>query len=197
MSGDPGENLSDRTLPIRIWKRGDTWLRIHRSDKEAKWFGPAPGEPPTFRFDDPEGEYRVCYLGASLAASFSETLLRNPPRRLLSLRELRIRRVTAFRLTRDLRLVAFHSAGLVQLGLTARESHGSYDVCGRWARVFWMHSDAPDGIEYRSRHDDAEFCIALFDWASAAIEESSVADLMAEEQRMRALLRHYTVRLTH
>src|SRR4051794_32087990 len=77
------DRLGSMKLPLRTWPAGATWYRIHRTEHEGKWFGPLPGDPPAHRFDDPLGKYRVCYLGATLEASFAETLLRTPPRRLL------------------------------------------------------------------------------------------------------------------
>lgn len=152
--------------------------------------------PPAHRFGDPHGIYRVCYLGASLEASFAESLLRTPPRRLLSLGDLAKRSVTTFRLTRGVRLVRMEGSGLNHLGLTASEAHGAYDVCGRWARAIWEHGDEVDGIFYRSRHDNGELCVALFDRATQAIEEVGAVGLADDRRRLPGLVQRYGVKLT-
>jgi hypothetical protein len=188
-----GEANAEIDLPMRTWRAGETWYRIHRAEYEGKWFGPSPGDPPANRFDDPLGEYRVCYLGATLEASFAETLLRNPPHRLLALSDLEARSLTKFRLERQVRVVRMHSDGLAKLGLTAEAIHGDYEDCGLLAHTLWGNSVAPDGLEYRSRHDDEQLCIALFDRAADSIVAEETEGLTGDTQRLVELMRRYGV----
>lgn len=172
-------------------------MRIHLANAAPEWYGPGADSPPTGRFDDPEGTYGVCYFGNSFAAAFAETLLRNPPKRLLSLDDdLRPRSVTTFQTNQEIHLVTFHGPGLARLGLTARDAHGMHAACRQWARRFYEHADAPAGIEYRSRHDDSGLCIALFDRARKMISNVDSEPLLANTERLRAHLRRYGVRLT-
>src|SRR5262249_43966467 len=69
------------------------------------------------------------------------------------------------RVTRDLRLVNLHGAGLARLGATAEVVHGGlpYDVPQAWSKALYGHPLVPDGIAYTARHDDTAFCYALFD----------------------------------
>lgn len=148
--------------PVRIY-------RIHRSGYTPLWFGPAPDQPPAYRFDAPTGEYRVCYFGRTPEASFAETFLRQPPVRLISMEDLASRSLATFRLTRSLRLVSLNGPGLAQLGATAEIASGDYPLCRAWALALWRHPSAPDGLMYRCRHDDESFAIALFDRAAEGV----------------------------
>jgi hypothetical protein len=76
----------NRALPKRLAlsraKAGARWMRIHAQGKSALWFGPGAGSQPLNRFDDPNGRFRVCYLGTTVEVCFAETFLRNPPVRI-------------------------------------------------------------------------------------------------------------------
>jgi hypothetical protein len=143
----------------------------------ALWFGPAAGEAPRGRFDDPaRGDgpvtahggptFGVCYLGLSAEAAFAESFLRRPGVRLVSRATFDARAVSEVRVLRALRLVAFHGPGLAALGATAAVAHGPHAAARRWARALWAHPDQPDGIAYRCRHDDDDAAVALFDRAA-------------------------------
>ena len=129
-------------------------MRIHAQARNALWFGPARGQPPTHRFDDTAGRSRVCYFGTTLEVCFAETFLRNPPVRILALDDLAGRTVATVEVRRDLRLVPVHGSSLARLGVTAEvATGGDYVLSQLWSRVLWEHSDQPDGILYRSRHE--------------------------------------------
>jgi len=160
-----------RSLPTVVLPAGQQLWRIHPSELHPVWFGPEPGSPPHNRFDAPNGEYRVCYLGDSLEVSFAETLIRQPRERLIGRAALESRSATPFPLTRDVKLVRFHGPGLVRLGLGADVAHGHpYDRCQQIALELWQHPDQVDGIEYRSRWDNDRLCFAMFDRAGEALD---------------------------
>ena len=186
------------TLPRRLpvgHLPGETQLwRIHERMHEPLWFGPSPGCPPQNRFDAPGGEFRVCYFGESLEAAFVETMVRGRSRLMVALAELHARVATAVPLARDLRLVRLHSDGLVRFSLSAAAPHAeTYAECRRLAHALWNHPDEIDGIEYRSRWDDSEFCIALFDRASAALAPASPPLPLDAPAVIRPVLRRYHV----
>lgn len=64
-------------LPLADIEHGTTWWRIHKTPHALVFFGPAPGDPPTYRFDASGGEYRILYVGQTLSAAYVETLPRN------------------------------------------------------------------------------------------------------------------------
>ena len=67
---------------------------------------------------------------------------------------------------RELRLAPIHGTSLARLGVTAELASGSdYERSQLWSRALWEHSDRPDGVLYRSRHDDSALCVAVFDRA--------------------------------
>src|SRR5262249_12430297 len=154
--------------------------RIHALARKALWFGPARAQPPTHRFDDTAGRFRVCYFGTTLEVCFAETFLRNPPVRILALDDLAGRSVATVEVRRDLRLVPVHGLSVARLGVTAELAIGSISALWQlgW-RVFGEHVDQPEGILYRSRHDDSALCVALFDRARdalAIVRECSLAE---------------------
>jgi hypothetical protein len=148
--------------------------RIHPVGSVPIFFGPGTGKPPTYRFDDPEGKYGVCYLGASRLAAFVETFLRDLTIQVISEANLAARNISTIEVVRDVRVVKAHSEGLHQLGSTSAvggakiEYTGatpadSYEHSQAWSRALHDHRDAPEGIAFHSSHDDSLECVALFD----------------------------------
>src|ERR1035438_9089347 len=99
-------------------------MRIHARARNAQWFGPGSGHPPIHRFDDPNGRFRVCYLGATIDVCFAETFLRNPPVRILSLEDLAGRSIATVEVRRELRLVPVHRSRPAPRGGGAGEGGG-------------------------------------------------------------------------
>src|SRR5258706_7049489 len=101
-----------KRLPLSRIKAGSRWMRIHASARNALWFGPRKGRPPIHRFDDPDGRFRVCYLGTTIDSCFAETFLSNPPVRILSLEDLARRSIAVVEERRELQLRPVHGARL-------------------------------------------------------------------------------------
>lgn len=141
---------------------GTHFWRIHRTELAPVFFGPAPGKPPTSRFDAPNGEYRTLYLGTTFAAAFVETLLRQPQVTLIAAAQLAARSLSELTSKNDLNLVDLRGAGLSRIGADNGLSTGPYDVSGVWALALWAHATKPDGILYRSRHDPAHAAAVVF-----------------------------------
>jgi len=187
-----------RRLPPSRVRAGTRWMRIHARASNALCFGPARGQPPIHRFDDTAGRFRVCYFGTTLEVCFAETFLCNPPVRILALDDLAARSVATVEVRRDLRLVPVHGSSLVRLGVTAELATGSgYALSQLWSRVLWEHSDQPDGILYRSRHDDSALCVALFDRAKDALAIVRDCSLAEDSKQLARLLRRYGLALTN
>lgn len=183
-----------RSLPVVALRAGSGLWRVHRAARPAEWFGPAPGEPPSNRFDAPRGEYRICYFGDSPEVSFAETLIRQPRSRLIQRRQLEERCVSRIPLRRDLRLACFHGPGLVRLEVGADVAHGQpYDRCQEIGAMLWAHRDLLDGIEYRSRWDNDRLCVALFDRAADALDVPDRVHPLTEPAILDPILRLYDV----
>jgi hypothetical protein len=173
----PSEPL-EGALPITIVAAESKWWRIHRTERPPVFFGPGPGQPATYRFDAPEGEYRVLYIGQSLSAAFVETLLRNPRIPFIERGELEQRSVSVLTNQHELKLVDLRGGGLSQIGVDNRLTTGSYEVAGCWALALWRHPDSPHGILYRSKHDPNHTCAAIFDRGHCKFEVSTTTPLM-------------------
>jgi hypothetical protein len=167
-----------RTLPIAEVERGTKWWRIHKTKSSPVFFGPEPGAPPTYRFDAPGGEYRILYIGQTLSAGFIETLLRNPRIPFIERTEIEIRSASALANDHILKLVDLRGGGLSQIGADNRLTTGSYAVAGQRALELWRHTDRPDGILYRSKHDPNHICAAIFNHAHCRFSMSSTQPLM-------------------
>ncbi len=187
-----------KRLPLTCVRVGSRWMRIHVQARNALWFGPGSGRQPIHRFDDPTGRFRVCYLGTTFEVCFAETFLRNPPVRILALDDLAGRSIATVEVRRDLRLVPIHGSGLSRLGVTAELASGSdYEGSQLWSRALWEHGDQPDGILYRSRHDDSALCVAVYGRAKdglAIVRDDSLAE---DPQQLARLLRRYGLGLTN
>jgi hypothetical protein len=187
-----------KRLPLRSLRAGSRLMRIHAPARRALWFGPGSGRQPIHRFDDPAGRFRVCYLGTTLAVCFAETFLRNPPVRILALADLAGRLIATVEVRRDLRLVPIHGSSLARLGVTAELASGSdYTGSQLWSRALWEHSDQPDGILYRSRHDDSALCVALYDRAKDGLAIVRQHSLAEDPLLLARLLRRYGLGLTN
>lgn len=144
------------------------------------------------------GRFRVCYFGTTVAVCFAEMFLRNPSVRILALDDLAGRSIATVEVRRDLRLVPIHGPSLARLGETAGLASGSDYVASQiLSRALWEHNDEPDGILYRSRHDDSALCVALYNRAKdglAMVRDESLSD---DRQLLARLLRRYGVGLTN
>lgn len=143
---------------------GSPLQRVHWQDRGPLWFGPAPGDPPSSRWDAPAGEFRTLYCALELKGSFVESVLHRPAGRIIKLESILRRAWTTFHFGRDLRLAQLHGAGLLANGVDLPlVAEGSYRRTRELALAIWQADPSVDGISYRSGHNDSEICVALFD----------------------------------
>jgi hypothetical protein len=177
----PPPDFAGRALPLHVVD-GDTLLfRIHRAELGALFFGPAAGSPPLGRWDAPEGEFGVCYLGLEPYVAFAETFLRVPGILSVGEADLRGRALARVRCRRALRLAAFHGSGLARIGASSALCSGPHEASRIWSAALHAHPAEPDGVLYRARHDDDGFAAALFDRGADAVEVASSESLLDEE----------------
>jgi len=149
------------------------------------------------RFDDPLGRFRVCYLGTSIEVCFTETFLRNPPVRILGLDDVADRLIATIQVSRSSRLVPLHGPSLARLGSTAElATSGDYSLSQAWSGALWEHTDGPDGLVYRSRHDDSAWCIAVYDRARESLAVVAKHSLADDSRLLARLLKRYDLGLT-
>ncbi len=162
MSSPPGAKP-----PIATVRAGAVLHRVHGERRPARWYG---RKDATSRWDDPDHEFGVLYLGRSPIGAFAETLLRTPADPDVLWSRARQKRRARFKLLDRLRLAKLHGEGLAWFEVTAAQiSDEDYAVPQRLAlrieAVFPV-----DGIQYRSRFDNDELCVALFDRADEKLE---------------------------
>jgi hypothetical protein len=192
---DPGPlpplDFATRRLPTETIAAGSRLLRIHRSSVGPLFFGSTGGN----RFDDPVRTYGVCYFGTSIEGAFAETCLRAVGARFVALTFLDERSFAAVEVTSPLQVVSLHGPGLAQLGATSVVSSGAHALAQQWSQAIHDHPQAPDGIAYRSNHDNGELCVALFERCRATLHITGSRPIMANRAALAALLNHYNVGL--
>ncbi|HEX5165057.1 MAG TPA: RES family NAD+ phosphorylase [Thermomicrobiales bacterium] len=144
-------------LPIR--EVANDWFRVHQTRRGPVYFGTSGNN----RFDAPDAEFGVMYVGLDAHCAIVETVGFSAFGRLIaasSVAHLSLARIETARL---LRLVDLTADGLIRLGADARLTTGQYTVSQRWSRAIWHHPERPDGVLYRSRHDPSRLSAALFD----------------------------------
>jgi hypothetical protein len=188
---DPPSDLSTRPLPISINQHD--WFRLHGEEHAPLHFGSSGLN----RFDAPDGEFGVLYLGDSFHCCFVETYGRidRAARMVVTRQELMKRRLSSVRFARPLRLVDLSGAGLARIGADNRLCTADYRVAQRWSRALWSHPDLPDGLLYRSRHDPSRLCAALFERAADVATGTSLGNLLdpANHVQLAEILNAYAI----
>ena len=187
----PPFDLARRALPIVELPVGTAVVRIHTVGRGPRYFG-RTGQA---RFDAPDGSYGVCYCGLDDAAAFVETILRDQDLGGIALADLVSHAIADGMFIRPLRLVGFGGTGLRRLRATAGTVHATYRVTHAWSHALWTHPDQPDGIRYRSRFDDDQQCIALFDRAAAAVRFAASTPLPSVPLRLGTVFDRYGLAL--
>ena len=167
--------MARRGRPTTDVAAGETLHRIHAADRGARFYGRRNA---TWRWEDPDGDYGVLYLGLRQDGPFAETLLRRPAQRAVIWSEVEKRRFAQFRVTDPLRLADVHGKGLGWEGVSVAEIAADHDgktYPGAYARAQAISTEVHattdlDGIAYRSRLDPDQLCVALFDRADHKIE---------------------------
>lgn len=169
---EPPVDIASRKLPLVRMPAGTRYTRIHRATDGAVWVGwdstTKQFRPATNRFDATDRSYGVLYAAGTRDGSFAEAIGRKPGT-FRSNSELAALAVTTLALTRELRLVDLHGGEAVgALGATGVVGVGPQSLARRWAKALHVHPEAPDGIEYRCRHNSDEIAVALFDRVGVA-----------------------------
>jgi hypothetical protein len=188
----PPSDLHAERLPIHTVDAGSRIHRIHLTKYAAKYFGRS-GE---WRFDAQDKKsFGTLYAGLTAEVAFVETLLRGRGC-FVAQAELDVRSFCTFVPKRPLKLVSLYGASLTRLKATAAISSGpAYDVSQAWAHALWSHPDQPDGIVYRSAHDDDQHALVLFDRAAAAVDDGTSVGIMDDAALLAKILNRYEASL--
>jgi hypothetical protein len=155
---EPSKRFHSIKLPISEIDR--EWYRSHPTRRGAVYFG----RKRAFRFDAPDGQYGVLYVGADPHVAFIESFQIAGLHPVVTESKLKERSLSRIRIHGPARLVNLaESGGLTRIGADARIFTAGYTVSQRWSGAIQSHPELPDGILYRPRHDPARVAAAFFD----------------------------------
>jgi hypothetical protein len=175
---DPPTDLGSRN-PL-IYETSQRWIRIYRTDREPLFFGRTRRN----RFDAPNGEYGVLYLAENEDCAFIETFGQSTGNKLVTVSSLREAGLAIVQSTRTLRLLDLvNTGGLPRIGADGRLCSGDHGIAQRWSKALKEHPCNPDGIYYRSRHDQALTACALYDTAAHTLSVTTAGTLMDPDKR--------------
>jgi hypothetical protein len=145
--------------------------RIHQCRWGALYFGAERKN----RFNAPDGEYGVVYLGADLHVAFVETFGRLGSTHelmpaVISRAQLADSCVSEVTFLRPVVLADLTGPGLRRSGADARLLTCDHVISREWSRAIWAHPARPDGLRYHSRLDPGRSNIALFSRAQDAVQ---------------------------
>ncbi len=192
---DPPHDLPSWRLPMV--ETHPPWIRCHSGRRNAL----DPNRRPVGRFSAPSGEYGVVYVATDPFGAFIETLGTPMQRnhqgfRFVSSTELSMKTMSRIETRSNgapLRLVDLTGNGLSQIGADSRLTTGTDrpDVPKRWALALYRHSEQPDGLLYRVRHDPSRTAVAFFDRAVPRLRANAEDNLLVQDHLLAAILDHY------
>ena len=189
----PPADLNEREPLIHHASPGELWYRGYRIDNPPIFFGRSK----KYRWDSPDGDFGVLYLGGDEYCAFMESVGRGALRtRFVPRTQLKSAGLAKIRIKRTLRLVDMvTSGGLTRLGAESSLTSGSgYKNSQRWSRALREHPSKPDGIYYRSRHDSARAASALFDHCEGSVEVAEMTGTWADQPALLGeILDHYAL----
>lgn len=172
----PPDDFASRKLPIVDVK--GPFFRLHAVRRDALHFG----RMASWRFDDPERRYGVCYTATDIHGAFAETFTKALQAGLIAEAELRLRGLVRISCRRPLTLVDLvTSGGLAKIRADARLFSGEHAVARRWSAAIHAHPARPDGILAPARHDPARTVCAVFDRAKGALRAEELGSLIEGE----------------
>lgn len=175
---------------------GTYLVRVHRLEHDPLFFGPDADNPPRHRFDAPGGEYGICYLAVEPRGAFVESFLRDPNAagtrapRILAASELQEHGLSYITVRTSLTVARLQGTGLSWRGVTASISAvPRYKETRKLALQVYREDAQPEGLQYRSRHDNDEVAVALFDRAEEAldVDEGSTRNCLAIARELQDL----------
>lgn len=197
---EPPSGFSNLDLPLLTIDPDpfSFWPCLYQSDRASGLYF---GQARRYRFDDPTGGYGVLYTGKDIQCAFIETFgdARGADGELqITQGDIAKRCIALIGIVRPLGVVDLSGSGLANIHADARLTAGDdYGLSQRWARKLFDHPQRPDGVLYRSRHDQSRLSLALFDRASDAVTETLLGGLFEVRNRplLADILRTYKIAL--
>lgn len=156
------------TLPLARLYNG-ALFRICRSRYAAD--EPSFRASGAYRFDDPSGRFGTLYCADSFRTCFFETLIRDRGDLTVSALAYESRSLVCLLAdTSRLNLVRLHGSGAQRIGFDLAVLAGNdYRATQDIAAAVYAHPSLPHGMVYRSRFNDDELAVVLFDRARAMV----------------------------
>ncbi len=187
---EPSKRFHSIKLPIA--EIDSEWYRSHPTRRGAVYFG----RNRAYRFDAPDGEYGVLYVGADPHVAFIESFQVAGIRPVVTESKLKERSLSRIRISGSVRLVSLAESGaLTRIGADARIFTASYAVSQRWSRAIYEHPDKPDGILYRPRHDPARVAAAFFDRVAERVTTETLGTWVDQKDVLADVLDTYRAAL--
>lgn len=174
---NPPHDFNQRELSIV--EISQPLYRLHDKKYSALYFSRTGNG----RFDGANQGYRICYTGLDVYVAFIESFGRTHGKKFVEEAVLQKKFLTEIKPNSPLRIADIIGRALPQIGADARLSTGDYLTSRIWANAIFNHPTKPDGILYRSRHDDSKFCCGLFDFAENNLIEQSLGTLLESGNR--------------
>lgn len=154
----PPSDLAGRSLSVLEFSK--SIFRSHSVSRHPVFYGKAG----LYRFDAPDGSYKVLYAGADPYCAFIESLIKNPVSRVVTTAELKAKAIAELKAVRSLRLIDLTASGaLMRMSADSRLFSGDHGAARLWSKALHDHPILADGILYPSRLDPVRQALALFD----------------------------------
>ncbi|HYD86017.1 MAG TPA: RES family NAD+ phosphorylase [Vitreimonas sp.] len=189
----PSDWLARESLPVI---EVSALFRVHRSEHHPIFFGPPKNAAPAGRFNCVCNCFRALYAAENFNGALVEGLIRNPGRRYVDPREIRMRSYSSLACSRPLRLIRLFGGGLQQVGSDATVVSGPHEHSRIWSKALWAHGEEADGIAYHARHDDELLCYAIWCRAERFIEVENTRPLSPADCEVTDALIRYNKILT-
>lgn len=183
----PPADLPSRRLPL-VSVSGP-FYRIHGAAASPIHFGHTPRN----RFDDPEREFGVLYVGEDEACAFIETFGWKTGVAAVTEAAVASRGLSRLEARHPLRVVDLTGPGLARLGADESLCSGDHATARKWSRALWAHPQKPDGLRYRARHDPSQTACAIYDRAKDVLRATRLGNLLSppNDALLAKLLKRY------
>ena len=191
MYNPPPADLNSREPLIYVASDAETWYRSHQTRYEPIFFGKGMSH----RWDAPNGEYGVLYLGRDPYCAFMESIGRGVLKtRFIPKADLQRRGLAEIAFEDPLILIDMvASGGLTRLGAEGSLTGGAgYRNSQRWSKALRDHPKRPHGLYYYSRNDVSRIACALYDHCEPLVKIVAPCKPWADQPvLLGAILDHY------
>ena len=167
----PPSNYTKRKLDTITIEKNTPLYRCYSPQWDPIYFGLDDCN----RFNDANNQVGVMYIGKSVEAALTETLLHGRMELdFITVEKLNQLSMVEIVFDHDIQLVNFNASGLKKNNVDSSIFSGEHFISRKWASAIINNVHNYNGIYYPCKHDNQYYSIALFDRDSISF---SVADL--------------------